>query len=151
MFGQDWDAGCPSCSFWADGFDGVIVHLAQRDTAFVAVSTAPLESLLAYRDRMGWSFPWVSSGGTSFNRDFAVTGSTSYNYTPTDEPIDELPGLSTFVRRDDRVFHTTSVYARGLDIFNAAYQLLDLTPLGRHEDDLPWSMAWLRRHDEYDG
>ena len=149
MFGEDWEEGCPSCSFWADGLDGMTVHLAHRDTAFAAVSTAPLDTLLAYRQRMGWSFPWASAGGTSFNRDYGVTGSDTYNFTPTDEPIGELPGFSTFVRRGERVFHTNSVYARGLDIINNAYQLLDLTPLGRHEDDLEWSMAWLRRHDQY--
>lgn len=150
MFGHDWDEGCPSCSFWADGYDGVLPHLAARDVALVAISTAPLERLISYRERMGWTFPWVSSAGTSFNRDFEVTGSDRYNYRPTDEPIGELPGMSVFVRDGDEVFHTYSAYARGLDIFNNAYQMLDMVPKGRDEDDLPWSMAWLRRHDQYE-
>lgn len=150
MFGDDWAEGCPSCSFWADGYDGVLPHLAARDVSLTAVSTAPLETLLAYRERMGWSFPWVSSGGTTFNRDFEVAGSMRYNYRPTEEPIDELPGFSVFVRDGGDVFHTYSAYARGLDIFNNAYQMLDMVPKGRDEDDLPWGMAWLRRHDAYD-
>lgn len=151
MFGTDWPEGCPSCSFWADNYDGIGVHLAARDVAFTAVSTAPLDQLLAYRDRMDWSFPWVSSAGSTFNRDFEVTGSSRYNYAATDEPIDQLPGLSVFAREDDTVFHTYSAYARGLDVFNSAYQLLDMVPKGRDEDGLPWTMEWLRRHDQYDG
>lgn len=150
MFGADWDEGCPSCSFWADGYDGMVPHLAARDVTLTAVSTAPLGRLLTYRDRMGWSFPWVSSGGTTFNRDFEVTGSDRYNYREVGEPIGELPGFSAFVRDGDDVFHTYSAYARGLDIFNNAYQMLDAVPRGRDEDDLPWGMAWLRRHDQYD-
>lgn len=149
MFGPGWDAGCPSCSFWADGYDGLTSHLAARETALVVVSRAPLDELLAYRQRMGWSFPWVSSEGTSFNRDYAVSDTSTYNYRPLDEPADELPGLSVFVRHDGEVFHTYSTYARGVDALNSAYAMLDLTPFGRDEDDLPWSMAWLRRHDEY--
>jgi predicted dithiol-disulfide oxidoreductase (DUF899 family) len=150
MFGADWDEGCPSCSFWADGYNGMMPHLAARDVTLTAVSTAPLDRLLAYRERMGWSFPWVSSGSTTFNRDFEVTGSDRYNYVATDEPIGELPGFSVFVIADGEVFHTYSAYARGLDIFNNAYQMLDAVPMGRDEDDLPWVMAWLRRHDQYD-
>jgi predicted dithiol-disulfide oxidoreductase (DUF899 family) len=150
MFGADWDEGCPSCSFWADNYDGLSPHLAARDVTLVAASTAPLDRLLAYRDRLGWSFPWVSTAGTTFNRDFEVTGSHRYNYQPSEEPIGELPGLSVFVRDDGDVFHTYSAYARGLDVFNSAYQLLDMVPKGRDEDDLPWSMAWLRRRDQYD-
>ncbi len=150
MFGPDWDEGCPSCSFWADNYDGIGVHLAARDVTLTAVSSAPLDRLLAYRDRMGWSFPWVSSAGTTFNRDFEVAGSTRYNYVDTEEPIAESPGLSVFARDGERVFHTYSAYSRGLDIFNGAYQLLDMVPKGRDEDDLPWTMAWLHRHDQYD-
>ncbi len=149
MFGPGWEEGCPSCSFWADGYDGLLPHLAARDTSLVVVSRAPLDELLAYRQRMGWTFPWVSSKGSSFNRDFAVSDTTTYNYAELDEPADELPGLSVFIRRNDRVFHSYSAYARGVDPFNAAYAMLDVTPMGRHEDDLPWSMAWLRRHDQY--
>ena len=151
MFGPDWEAGCPSCSFWADGFDGVGVHLAHRDTTLVVVSRAPLGRLLAYRDRMGWSFPWLSSAGTTFNTDFQVSDTQTYNFAavPDGGTANELPGLSAFVLHEGQVFHTYSCYARGLDGFNTAYQLLDLTPLGRQEDDLPHPAAWLHRHDEY--
>lgn len=150
MFGTEWEEGCPSCSFWADNYDGLAPHLAARDVTLVAASIGPLDRLLAYRKRMGWSFPWVSTAGTTFNRDFEVSGSRRYNYRPTEEPIDELPGLSVFARDGDSIFHTYSTYARGLDVFNSAYQLLDMVPKGRGEDELPWSMAWLRRHDRYD-
>jgi predicted dithiol-disulfide oxidoreductase (DUF899 family) len=149
MFGVDWDEGCPSCSFWADNFDGVGVHLSHRDVTFLAASRAPLEKLLAYRDRMGWTFPWVSSAGSDFNVDFGVSDATTYNFTPVSNPADELPGLSAFARRGNEVFHTYSCYARGLDAFNSAYQLLDLAPNGRDEDDLEYPAAWLRRHDQY--
>jgi predicted dithiol-disulfide oxidoreductase (DUF899 family) len=156
MFGPDWEEGCPSCSFWADNYNGIGVHLAHRDTTLVAVSRAPLDRLLAYRRRMGWSFPWVSSLGSSFNIDFHVSfppdpalAEPTYNFAPTENPGEEAPGLSVFLRDGDAVYHTYSCYARGLDAFNSAYQLLDLTPLGRNEDDLPWSMAWLHRHDQY--
>lgn len=149
MYGPDWEEGCPSCSFWADNYDGTQVHLAHRDTTLLACSRAPLENLLAYRERMGWTFPWVSSLGSSFNQDFGVSDATTYNYVPVTEPMSESPGLSVFVERDGTVFHTYSCYSRGLDAFNTAYQLLDLTPKGRDEDGLPWPMAWLRRHDQY--
>ncbi|MEX0664628.1 MAG: DUF899 domain-containing protein [Acidimicrobiia bacterium] len=149
MFGPDWPEGCPSCSFWADSFDGVGVHLAARDVTFLAASRASLDRLLAYRRRMGWTFPWVSTLGTDFNVDFGITHASVYNYAPAADPPEELAGLSAFARRGDEVFHTYSCYARGLDAFNGAYQLLDLTPKGRDEDDLEWTMAWLRRHDEY--
>ena len=159
MFGPDWDSGCPSCSFWADGFNGIDLHLAHRDTSFVAVSRAPLPTLLAYRDRMGWRFPWVSSGGSDFNLDFHVsfdpgrhTASAEYNFQPiAGEDDREMPGLSAFALDDTgAVFHTYSCYARGLEAFNPAYQLLDLTAKGRDEEGLPWTMAWLHRRDEYD-
>lgn len=150
MFGADWPEGCPSCSFWADNYDGLDVHLAARDVALTAVSIAPLDQLLAYRERMGWSFEWVSSAGTTFNHDFEVAGSSRYNFKATDEPIGELPGLSVFALDEGAVYRTYSAYARGLDVFNSAYQLLDMVPKGRDEADLPWTMAWLRRHDQYD-
>lgn len=149
MFGPDWEEGCPSCSFWADSYDGTQIHLAHRDATLVACSRAPLAKLLAYRHRMGWSFPWVSSLGSSFNEDFGVTNATTYNYAPVADPMEESPGLSVFAKRDGKVFHTYSCYSRGLDAFNTAYQLLDLTPKGRDEGDLPWPMAWLKRHDQY--
>jgi predicted dithiol-disulfide oxidoreductase (DUF899 family) len=149
MFGPDWDEGCPSCSFWADNFDGIGVHLAHRDVTFLAVSRAPLDRLMAYRNRMGWTFPWVSSLGSDFNLDFGVTEASTYNYAPVEHPEEEMPGLSAFAQRDGEVFHTYSCYSRGIDTFNGAYQLLDLTPKGRDEAGLPHSMAWLHRHDAY--
>ncbi|MDX1516857.1 MAG: DUF899 domain-containing protein [Woeseiaceae bacterium] len=157
MFGPDWDEGCKSCSFWADNFNGLVPHLAARDVSLVAVSRAPLDKLVAYRHRLGWSFPWVSSLGSDFNADFHVTfdqaaidaGKAYYNYRDTGDVVEEMPGLSAFKRYEGAVYHTYSTYSRGLDPFNAAYQLLDLTPDGRNEDDLPYTMDWLRRRDEY--
>ena len=156
-FGPDWGEGCPSCSFWADSFDGIGVHLAHRDTTFVAVSEAPLSKLLAYRQCMGWSFPWVSSGGSDFNYDFGVSftpeqqaSSGDYNFRTVERPGEQSPGMSAFVIERGDVHHTYSCYARGLDVFNTAYQLLDITAKGRDEDGLEWPMAWLRRHDSYD-
>jgi predicted dithiol-disulfide oxidoreductase (DUF899 family) len=156
MFGADWPEGCPSCSFWADNFDGIDVHLAARDTAFAAVSIAPLEKLFAYRDRMGWSFEWVSSSGSDFNIDFGVTfpgksdpNGFGYNYSGK-VAGEEMPGLSVFAKLDDGgVAHAYSTYSRGLDIVNGAYNILDLTPKGRDEGGLDFTMAWLRRHDRY--
>jgi predicted dithiol-disulfide oxidoreductase (DUF899 family) len=149
MFGPDWDEGCPSCSFWADNFNGIDVHLAHRDVTFLAVSRAPLQRLQQYRERMGWTFDWVSSFGTTFNEDFGVTNAATYNYAPVEQPAEEMPGLSAFALRDGDVYHTYSCYSRGLDAFNGAYQLLDLAPKGRDEDELEWPMAWLHRHDAY--
>jgi predicted dithiol-disulfide oxidoreductase (DUF899 family) len=150
MYGSDWTEGCPSCSFWADSIDGTLAHLAHRDTRYVHVSNAPLGELLRYRRRMGWSIPWVSAAGTTFQADFGVAGASTYNYADVDQPNEESPGLSAFVLRDGHVFHTYSTYARGLEPFNSTYALLDMTAQGRDEDDLPWTMAWLRRHDAYE-
>jgi predicted dithiol-disulfide oxidoreductase (DUF899 family) len=157
MFGPGWQEGCPICSFWADSFNGMPVHLAHRDTSFVAVSRAPFAEIEAYRQRMGWSFPWYSSALGSFNYDFGVSftpeqqaGGAEYNFRHVDKTKDELPGLSVFaLGSGGQVFHTYSTYSRGLDPINSGYQLLDLTPKGRDERDLPWTMAWLRRHDQY--
>ena len=160
MFDPSWDEGCPSCSFWADNYDGIIVHLNHRDVTMVTVSRAPLDQLEAYRRRMGWNLKWVSSWETDFNRDYHVTstaedldkGQASYNYKKREGSPSESPGISVFYK-DNRgnVFHTYSCYARGLDMLNGAYHLLDLLPKGRDEAGLPHSMAWLRRHDRYSG
>ena len=156
MFGQDWEDGCTSCSFWADHFNGIDVHLAARDTSLVLVSNAKLERLLDYRHRMGWTFPWVSAFGTSFGEDFGVSfadeesrSGNGYNYDQ--KPYaDENPGLSVFCRLSDgRIAHSYSTFGRGLDILNTAYHLLDMTPKGRDEAGLPYTMAWLKRHDQY--
>jgi predicted dithiol-disulfide oxidoreductase (DUF899 family) len=157
MMGPGWVEGCPICSFWADSFNGTQVHLAHRDSTLVVVSRAPFPEIEAYRQRMGWSFRWVSSAPSDFNFDFGVSSTpehkaagTEYNFRHVDTPMDESPGLSVFARDDaDRIFHTYSTYSRGLDPLNSAYQLLDLTPQGRDERELPWTMAWLRRHDSY--
>jgi predicted dithiol-disulfide oxidoreductase (DUF899 family) len=157
MFGPGWKEGCPSCSFLADGFDGVRVHLAQRDTTFVVVSRAPLAEIKAFQRRMGWGFKWVSSFGSDFNFDYQVSakpgeqGQVYYNYDLTEFPSDERPGLSVFYKGGDgQIFHTYSSYARGLDILLPTYNFLDMTPKGRDEDALPHPMAWIRHHDRYE-
>jgi predicted dithiol-disulfide oxidoreductase (DUF899 family) len=159
MLGPGWDAGCPSCSFLADHFDGAAIHLAQRDVAFVVVSRAPLAEIEKFKKRMGWKFKWVSSFGTDFNFDYHVSftpeqkkGLVEYNYEKTEFPSDEAPGLSVFCRdAAGDVFHTYSSYGRGLDIVVGAYNFLDMAPKGRDEDGLAWSMAWVRHHDKYEG
>src|SRR5215831_5681472 len=159
MLGPGWKQGCPSCSFLADHFDGAVVHLAQRDVTLVVVSRAPLAEIHAYKKRMGWEFKWVSSFGNDFNHDFHVSftpeekasGKVDYNYAMTEFPSEEAPGLSAFIKgQAGEIFHTYSAYARGLDILVGTYNFLDLAPKGRDEDALPWSMAWVRRHDEYE-
>lgn len=156
MFGPDWEEGCPSCSFWADGFERLDIHLAHRDAAIVMVSNTPVEKIAAYKARMGWTLPWVSSLGSDFNRDFAVTftadevqsGRPVYNFATSGFPAPEAPGISIFHKPDaETVVHTYSTYARGLDMMNAAYNLMDLLPKGRNEAD--GIMAWLRRRDQY--
>jgi predicted dithiol-disulfide oxidoreductase (DUF899 family) len=158
MFAPDWDAGCKSCSFWADGFERMIPHLAARDTAMVAISRAPLAKLAAFKQRMGWTFDWLSSQESDFNYDFAVTftpqeitaGHQRYNFGTTGFGAEEAPGISVFYRDEaGSIFHTYSCFARGLDMMNAAYHYLDLTPLGRHEEGLPYPMDWVRLRDQY--
>jgi predicted dithiol-disulfide oxidoreductase (DUF899 family) len=158
MFTPSWDEGCKSCSFWADNLDGVVVHLNHRDVSFAAVSRAPQSKLAAYKKRMGWHFPWVSSAGNSFNFDYRVSfpqedltkGEITYNYGPQKTSMEDLPGMSVFYRDDGgAIFHTYSCYARGLDMVNGAYHMLDLVPKGRDEDALAYTMEWLRRHDQY--
>ncbi len=157
MFGEDWSEGCPSCSFWMDNLDNVAVHLAARDTSFVVVSTAALHKLQSYKSRLGWSFDWVSTGISSFNRDFGVSfpnkepGPTNgYNFTGRVFG-EEMPGVSVFRHfKDGAIGHSYSSYSRGLDILNGTYNLLDLSPLGRNEEDLEFTMAWVRRRDSYE-
>ncbi|WP_233808196.1 DUF899 domain-containing protein [Paraburkholderia sp. HP33-1] len=163
MFDPEWEAGCPSCSHCADNFAGAIVHLNARDTAFAVVSRAPLEKIEAFRKRMGWTFPWYSSAGSDFNYDFHVTldeaaGSVEHNFENAATLVKagklwaaqgELPGLSVFLRDGANVFHTYSAYQRGLDLLLNTYNYLDLTPLGRQDDDGPNPQAWIRHHDRY--
>ncbi|MGH1488539.1 MAG: DUF899 domain-containing protein [Acidimicrobiales bacterium] len=159
MLGPGWDEGCPSCSFWADNYSGTEMHLAARDTTLIAISRGSLEEIERYRTRMGWSFPWYSSAGSSFNYDMGASfteqqmadGAKLYNYETIAPFADESPGISIFARSDDgRVFLTYQTFARGLDMLNGTYHMLDLTPKGRDEGDLPYGMAWLRRHDQYE-
>jgi len=157
MFNPDWSEGCPHCSFWADNFNGIGVHLNHRDATFAAVSRAPLAKLDSFKKRMGWSFKWVSSGRTDFNYDYQVSfhpaevqgGAAFYNYAMSKVPPDR-EGVSVFYK-DGRgaVFHTYSTYARGIDLLNTAYNYLDLSPKGRDEEGLKSPQAWVRYHDRY--
>jgi predicted dithiol-disulfide oxidoreductase (DUF899 family) len=158
MFGPGWKEGCPSCSFIADQFDSITLHMAQRDTRLVAVSRATLGEIEAFKKRMGWKFPWVSSFGTDFNYDYRVSfskqeiasGKAIYNYETSSFEAEEGPGASVFYREDGEIFHTYSTYGRGLDMMLNAYNFIDLTPKGRDEDSLPFPMAWVRHHDKYE-
>lgn len=156
MFAPTWDEACHACSFWADNFNGIDIHLAHRDITFLAISRAPLGKLEAYRKRMGWTFKWVSSGATDFNYDFGVSfdpevgksGTADYNYGTIGRVGEEMPGVSVFYRDDEgEIYHTYSAYSRGIDILNGAYNYIDLTPKGR--DEARGIMAWLRRRDQY--
>ena len=160
MYGNDWEEGCKSCSFWADNFEGIDIHLANRDVSFIAMSRAELKTLNAFKKRMGWSFEWVSSLGSDFNRDFDVSfdaedfenESATYNYRPFTYPMNEHAGVSVFQKDPDgSVYHTYSAYSRGLDILNGAYNYLDLVPKGRDEAQFEYGMEWLRHHDKYSG
>lgn len=159
MFHPDWEEGCKSCSFWADNYDGMLVHLSHRDVTFVTISRAPLEKLLAFRRRMGWSFKWVSSMENDFNFDYQVSftpeemeqGQVTYNYGPMQFPAPEAPGLSVFCKNENNdIFHTYSCYARGLDMLNGTYNHLDLTAKGRDEAGLTYTMEWVRLKDHYE-
>lgn len=154
MFGNDWEEGCPSCSFWADNFNGIDKHLAARDTAFAVTSNAPLSVLNEYKQRLGWDFHWVSATDTEFSADFGVSyyddgyDKSGYNYSDW-MPEGEMPGISVFIKQGNNIYHSYSTYGRGLDMLNGAYHYLDLTPKGRDEKDLEFTQAWVKRHDEY--
>ena len=159
MLGPGWGEGCKSCSYLADHFDGPRVHLAARDVSFTAVSRAPLAEIAAFKQRMGWRFPWASSYGSDFNFDYHVSfpkdelakGKVYYNYGVGGFPSEEAPGVSVFHKdAAGRVFHTYSAYARGLDHLVGAYNFLDLVPKGRDEEGLDFTMEWVRHHDRYD-
>jgi predicted dithiol-disulfide oxidoreductase (DUF899 family) len=159
MYGPEWNEGCPMCSSFADGFDGIRAHLENHDVALVAVSRAEIGKLAGYKKRMGWTFPWASSSGSEFNFDFGVSftresvaSGAEYNFRKLDAaqvPPDMLPfeahGLSVFALDGGVVYHTYSAYARGTDRLWSMWQWLDRAPLGRNEGD----MSWFRRHDEY--
>ena len=159
MFGPGWEQGCPSCSFMADHLDGMRVHLVHRDVTLLVVSRAPLTDIERFRQRMGWQFKWVSSFGSDFNHDFGVSftpeerarGEVDYNYGMRPFPSEEAPGISVFYKGDAReIFHTYSTYGRGVEVMMGTYNLLDLTPKGRDERDVPYKMEWVRHHDRYD-
>jgi predicted dithiol-disulfide oxidoreductase (DUF899 family) len=143
MFAPEWEEACKSCSFWADNFNGIAIHLNHRDVTFTAVSRTPLAKIDAYKKRMGWSFPWISSYGNDFSFDYQA-----------EELIDGRPSFTpaiTVFHKDEKgeVFHTYSCFKRGIEIVNGAYQFLDLVPKGRDEEGLSFSMAWVCRHDQY--
>jgi predicted dithiol-disulfide oxidoreductase (DUF899 family) len=158
MFGPGWKEGCQSCSYLADHFDGMSIHLANRDVTLAVVSRAPFHEIQAFQKRMGWKFKWTSSFGNDFNYDYRVSatpeelakGEVYYNYGMTKFPSEEMPGLSAFYKDASGIFHTYSAYARGLDILLGTYNFLDMAPKGRDEEGLAWPMAWVRHHDKYD-
>jgi predicted dithiol-disulfide oxidoreductase (DUF899 family) len=159
MLGPGWEQGCPSCSYMADHTDGMNVHLAHRDISFVAVSRAPLTEIERYRQRMGWKFRWVSSHGSEFNFDYAVSfkpeelakGEVYYNYGRQERPAEEAPGISVFYKDDaGEIFHTYSTFGRGVEVMMGAYMMMDLTPQGRGEREVPYKMEWVRHHDRYE-
>ena len=158
MLGPQWEAGCPGCSFLADHLDGTLPHLNHHDVTLVAVSRAPLARIDAYKRRMGWHFPWVSSEDSDFNFDYHVSFTPEdlagenvfYNFTaiPPEQAHDELPGLSAFYKDENGdIFHTYSSYARGPEELIGTYMILDRAPKGRNETEI---MDWMRRHDEYE-
>lgn len=170
MFGPSYAAGCPTCSSSADAVNGVLPHLNARGATMVYVSRAPLEKLLAYKRRMGWSFPWASSAGSDFNFDFGFSRTedqtrewikpmvaagtpaivdhlASASGTDVVGYLSEGPGFSTFVLNEGAVYHAYSTTARGLEFLMGYYPILDRAPRGRSEEDSP--QLWLRRHDEY--
>jgi predicted dithiol-disulfide oxidoreductase (DUF899 family) len=170
MFGPSYEAGCPVCSSSADAVNGALAHLHARDVTMLYVSRAPLEKLQAYKRRMGWSFPWVSSADSDFNFDFGVSYTDEQvrermgpildgepppvllqmaGATGTDVAgyVSEGPGMSAFALADGAVYHTYSTSARGLEFLMGYYPILDRAPKGRDEADS--SAFWVRRHDEY--
>jgi predicted dithiol-disulfide oxidoreductase (DUF899 family) len=160
MFSPDWNEGCVGCSFFSDHVDGPNQHLQHHDVTFVAVSRAPLAKLEAYKKRMGWHFPWVSSSGSDFNYDFHVSftkdeiarGSAFYNFEMSKISTEDLHGTSVFIKDDTgAIFHTYSAYARGDERGLGAYMFLDLTPRGRQENGPNFNLTdWVRRHDKYE-
>ena len=159
MFSPDWDAGCKHCSFWADNFNGIDIHLRHRDVSLVAISRAPLAKIEAFKKRMGWNFNWVSSFHSDFNYDYQASfrpqdiasGAVFFNYRKENMDMTDREGVSVFYKdQSGAIFHTYSCYARGIDMVNGAYQFLDLVPKGRDEEALEFTQAWVRYHDRYE-
>ena len=157
MFKPEAEAGCAHCSFWADHYSSLPIHLEHRDTGFVVISRAPLDKIETFRKRMGWTFRWVSSGNTDFNYDFQASftpsqmqaGTVFYNYVNGPAMAADREGISVFYKNDaGEILHTYSCYARGIDMVNGTYQFLDLTPKGR--DEAPGAAQnWVKYHDRY--
>lgn len=159
MFAPGWEEGCVGCSFNSDHVDGAMPHIQARDASFVAISRASIEEIERYRKRMGWRFLWVSSGASEFNYDFDVSfrkedvaaGRASYNYRPYGDEMEDLSGISTFIKGEDgRIYHTYSTFARGDELVCTAYVYIDMLPKGRDEDRLDYPQAWWRHHDKYE-
>jgi predicted dithiol-disulfide oxidoreductase (DUF899 family) len=157
MYAPEWEISCKSCAFWADNFNGIVPHLAQRGVAFAAISRAPLAKLRKQARDFGWTFKWVSSlddfnydYGVSFRKDTLERDEAYYNYGTIKVSGTDYPGVSAFFKDEDgRIYHTYSAYSRGIDMFNAAYQYLDAAPLGRNEQDLSYPMAWVKHRTAY--
>lgn len=158
MLGSGWEEGCPSCSFMADHTDAMLPHLAARDVTMIAVSRAPIAEIQSFKQRMGWRFGWVSSHGSDFNHDFHVSfkeeevnsGRVNYNFTIQAFGCTEAPGISVFLKASDgALYHTYSVYGRGVELMMGTYRILDLVPKGRDEEGLEHTMDWVRHHDRY--
>jgi predicted dithiol-disulfide oxidoreductase (DUF899 family) len=158
MFPPDWEEGCLHCSFWADNFNGIGIHLNHRDMTFVAISRAPLTKIEPFKERMGWSFKWVSSFHSDFNYDYQASftpeevqaGAAFFNYRKTDPGLSDREGISVFYKDESGgIFHTYSCYARGIDMMNTAYHYLDLVPKGRGEEGHD-PQYWVRHHDRYE-
>jgi predicted dithiol-disulfide oxidoreductase (DUF899 family) len=160
MFGfgynvDEQNPGCTGCSFVADHFDAAIPHLNGHDVTLVAESLAPLDELRPYKERMGWRFPWVSSGGGAFKYDFGAAfteeqqrNGADYNFKHVDRPPwPQREGMSAFALQDGIVHHTYSTYDRGVEQFMGTFGYLDVAPLGRNEKE---ASDWWRRHDEYE-
>ena len=157
MFPPEWENGCKHCSFWADHYDAATgAHLRAKDTSFAVISRAPLAKIEPFKRRMGWQFKWLSSGANDFNYDFGASftpkqvkaGAKVFNYGQA-PGMSDREGLSVFFRdKAGNVFHTYSTWARGIDLLNGTYNVLDLTPLGRNEDP-DATQGWVQYHDSY--
>ncbi len=167
MFGPPYEAGCPVCSSITDTLDRQVIHLNAKDATLLLASRAPLEKLLAYRERMGWGIGWVSTVGSDFNRDLGFLHTAEElkpflegEIPPTVEEsarscgtdvvgyVSEGPGLSVYALSDGAIYRTYVTSARGLELAMAYYGLLDRTPQGR--DESASTPLWVRRHDEYE-
>lgn len=159
MFGPGWKEGCVGCSFMADNVDSGLVHLLNHDVSYVAVSRAPYNEIVPFRERMGWSFKWVSSYKNDFNFDYRVSATEeeiaqnemTYNYEKVPVAEKELPGMSVFYKDENGdIYHTYSTFARGAETVLSTYNILDMTPKGRNEKDGEGNLTdWVKHHDKY--